>query len=79
MGGRGVTMERKVNMTKSILMILAIFVIAAGTASAATAYVPTTHPTMQAAVGSVCPGDTVYVYNGTYIGNVTVKGDFTAR
>ncbi len=78
MGGRGVTMERKVNMTKSILMILAIFVIAAGTAFAATAYVPTTHPTMQAAVGSVCP-DTVYAYNGTYIRNVTVKGDFTAR
>ena len=69
----GVTRERRVTMTKYILMIIAIFMIAAGTASAATVYVPTTYPTIQAAVDSVGTGDTVYVYNGTYIENVTVK------
>ena len=60
-------------MTKCILIIIAILVIAAGTASAATVYVPSTYPTIQAAVDSVGTGDTVYVYNGTYIENVTVN------
>ena len=79
MWGMGVTIERKVTMTKSILIILPIFVISAGTASASMVYVPNTYPTMQAAVDRVCPGGMVYVHNGTYMGNVTVKGDFTAR
>ena len=36
-------------------------------------YVPTDCPTIQEAINAASPGDTIYVYNGTYLENVVVN------
>ena len=44
-----------------------------GCASADTIYVPTDYPTIQQAIDAASPGDTVFVYNGTYYEGDGVK------
>ena len=58
------------NTKHGILLIgicLLIFCAFVGTASAKTIYVPTDYSTIQTAVKAAKSGDTIYVYNGTYL------------
>lgn len=42
-------------------------------------YVPTDYPTIQSAIGAATNGDTIYVYNGTYMENLVVDKEVTLQ
>ncbi len=44
-----------------------------------TLYVPTQYPTIQAAIENAVHGDTVYVFNGTYVENIVVNKRITLQ
>ena len=48
-------------------------------ASPATIYVPDSYPTIQAAVDTASPGDTIIVRDGTYTENVNVNKSLTIK
>ena len=56
----------------ALVLLLAVLAFT-GTASAATIFVPTDYATIQEAVDAASPGDTVFVYNGTYYDGDGVK------
>jgi len=57
----------------TVLFAMLVFVSIVGCASAATIFVPTDYATIQEAVDAASPGDTVFVYNGTYYDDDGVK------
>ena len=58
--------ERKIGIVVIAFMALMVTLAFAGPASADTIYVPTDYPTIQQAIDAANPGDTVFVWNGTY-------------
>ena len=53
--------------------------IRAGGGGNGTLYVPTQYPTIQAAIDNATHGDTIYVYNGTYLENIVVNKRVTLQ
>ena len=65
--------ELKIGIAAMVFMALMVTLAFAGSASADTIYVPTDYPTIQQAIDAANPGDTVFVWNGTYYDGNGVK------
>ncbi|CAD7766868.1 MAG: Periplasmic copper-binding protein (NosD) [Candidatus Argoarchaeum ethanivorans] len=65
--------KSKIGIAALLFVPLISISLFAGCASAATIYVPTDYSTIQEAIDAASPGDTVFVWNGTYYDGDGVK------